>query len=285
MVNVEVFAFFSAIICFGIALPLFVWSVVSRKKISQQEPVSNIVDSKEHVHSGPDLFSTLATVAGLSFLSVSIAVRTVLTGHGPFSSMYEFAIAFAWGTVSMGLYFKRHYRCPETNIVGVIVAFGLLLFANTLPSQAAPLVPALQQSFLLSVHVAAAVVAYGSLTIGCGTAVFYLLRRRFTVFHFMPEETLDDISYKSVLIGFPSLTLVIVLGAIWAEIAWGRYWSWDPKETASLVTWLVYAAYHHTRILKGWRGSKSAILLIVGFAAILFTFFGNYFFSGLHSYG
>ena len=79
-------------------------------------------------------------------------------------------------------------------------------------------------------------------------------------------------------------TLVIVLGAIWADIAWGMFWSWDPKETASLVTWLIYAGYLHARVLRKWRGRKCAALLIVGFVAVLFTFFGNYLFGGLHAY-
>ena len=98
------------------------------------------------------------------------------------------------------------------------------------------------------------------------------------------KDIFDIISYRSVVIGFPFLTLTIVLGAIWADIAWGRYWSWDPKETASLVTWLIYAVYMHARLMRGWRGKKTAILLIVGFGAILLTFFGNYIFTGLHAY-
>ena len=87
------------------------------------------------------------------------------------------------------------------------------------------------------------------------------------------------------MIAYPLLTVMIILGAIWADIAWGRYWSWDPKETAALVTWLIYGAYLHARVARGWRGDRSAYLLILGFVAILFTFFGNYFFGGLHSYG
>ena len=95
---------------------------------------------------------------------------------------------------------------------------------------------------------------------------------------------LDTISYRAVVIGFPFLTLVILLGTLWADIAWGRYWGWDPKETASLVTWLIYAAYIHARVMRGWRGARSALLLIIGFATILLTFFGNYIFSGMHAY-
>ena len=80
------------------------------------------------------------------------------------------------------------------------------------------------------------------------------------------------------------MTLVIILGAIWADIAWGRYWGWDPKETASLVTWLIYAGYLHARAVGRWRGRKTALIIIFGFIAVIFTFFGNYIFSGLHSY-
>ena len=87
-----------------------------------------------------------------------------------------------------------------------------------------------------------------------------------------------------MVIGFPFLTLAILLGAFWANIAWGRYWGWDPKETASLVTWLIYAAYLHARAVRGWRGIRSAVLIIVGFVAVLLTFFGNYIFTGLHAY-
>ena len=98
------------------------------------------------------------------------------------------------------------------------------------------------------------------------------------------RELLDEISYKAVMVGFPFLTLTIVLGAVWANEAWGTYWSWDPKETASLVTWLIYGSYLHARVVRGWRGQRAALLLLVGFGAVLFTYFGNYFFGGLHSY-
>jgi cytochrome c-type biogenesis protein CcsB len=148
-----------------------------------------------------------------------------------------------------------------------------------------PLVPALQNSLLLSAHVASAVIAYGSLTLGFAASVLYILPRKGGAQALPDVKTLEKISYHSVVIGFPFLTLVIVLGAIWADIAWGRFWSWDPKETASLVTWLVYAGYLHTRIVRKWQGKKSAVLLMVGFLLVLFTFFGNYFFNSIHAYG
>jgi len=168
--------------------------------------------------------------------------------------------------------------------IGLIVALLLLVFARAQFSRPAELVPALQQSVLLSAHVASAVVAYGTLTIGFGAAIMVLIQSRAKSVWLPDLTTLDTISYHSVLIGFPFLSLLIILGALWADIAWGKYWSWDPKETASLVTWLIYAGYMHSRVLRGWRFNKSAILLIVGFLAIIFTFFGNFIFSGLHAY-
>ena len=135
-----------------------------------------------------------------------------------------------------------------------------------------------------SVHVASAVVAYGTLTIGFGAVILYLIKNK-REFCWLPDlAVLDTISYRAVVIGFPFLTLVILLGTLWADIAWGRYWGWDPKETASLVTWLIYAAYIHARVMRGWRDARSALLLIIGFATILLTFFGNYIFSGMHAY-
>jgi cytochrome c-type biogenesis protein CcsB len=226
-------------------------------------------------------FITLALVS----VTVTIVARAVASGHAPFSSMYEFSIAFAWGIIAMGIISRWRYKTAAVQNIGLLVALLLLTFATVQYSRPASLVPALQQSVLLSAHVASAVVAYGTLTIGFGAALLFLIQNRRRTSWLPDSEVLDTISYHSVVIGFPFLTLLIILGALWADIAWGRYWNWDPKETASLVTWLIYAGYIHARVLRGWRGNKAAILLITGFAAILLTFFGNYFFNGLHSYG
>jgi cytochrome c-type biogenesis protein CcsB len=219
------------------------------------------------------------------FITVVIVARWIETGHGPFSNMYEFAVAFAWGTVVMGFFFQRRYKSGAFRNIGLFIALLLLIFAAVKHAQPEPLVPALQQSVLLSVHVASAVVAYGTLTIGFGAAVLFLFQQNRKSMLFPDKDILEAVSYQSVIIGFPFLTTLIILGAVWADIAWGRYWSWDPKETASLVTWLVYAAYLHARLMRGWRGTKAACLLIIGFAEILLTFFGNYIFTGLHAYG
>jgi cytochrome c-type biogenesis protein CcsB len=102
---------------------------------------------------------------------------------------------------------------------------------------------------------------------------------------FPPAKILDDINYRAIAVGFPFLSVGIITGAIWADVAWGSYWSWDPKETWSLITWLVYATFLHSRFTRGWVGQRSAVLSVLGFVAVLFTYFGvNFLLSGLHSY-
>ena len=162
--------------------------------------------------------------------------------------------------------------------------FGILVYATQLSYEARPLMPALQNSPLLTVHVFTAALAYGAAVVGFAAAVMYLVSPKVTWRGWPKQDLLDEVGYKAVVATFPLLTIMIVLGALWANIAWGRYWSWDPKETAALVTWLVYGAYLHARVTRGWRGTRSAWLLVLGFLAILFTYFGNHFFGGLHSY-
>jgi len=209
--------------------------------------------------------------------------RAIVTGHGPFSNMYEFSIAFGTGVIGVYLFFERKYHQQILGLIVLPIALLMLLYAWTIPATADPLVPALQNNLLLSVHVAVAIVAYGTFAVSFAAAVLYLLQA-YGVPRLPKAELLDEIGYRAVVIGFPFMTLVIVLGAVWANVAWGRYWGWDPKETASLVTWLIYGAYLHARVVRGWRGNRAAWLLVIGFAATLFTYFGNLFFGGLHSY-
>jgi cytochrome c-type biogenesis protein CcsB len=198
--------------------------------------------------------------------------------------MYEFSIAFAWGVLAAAVYFERRYHQRVLSFIALLVALALLLYATTIPSTIDPLVPALQNHLLLTTHVAVAIVAYGGFAVAFAAAVLHLIASWTGSTRLPRLEVLDDIGYRAVVIGFPFLTLVIILGAVWANYAWGRYWGWDPKETASLVTWLIYGAYLHARVVRGWRGNRAALLLVIGFAATLFTYFGNLFFSGLHSY-
>ena len=229
-------------------------------------------------------YATLLGWLALIALGASLVFRTIATGHGPFSNMYEFSIAFAFGILGAYLWFERTYHQRILGLLALPVALALLGYAATVPASIEPLVPALQNNMLLTVHVATAIVAYGSFTIAFAAALLYLVQPEGGRWGLPKPELLDEIAYRAIVVGFPFLTLTVVLGALWANVAWGTYWSWDPKETASLVTWLLYGAYLHARVVRGWRGNKAAILLLAGFGATLLTYFGNLFFGGLHSY-
>jgi cytochrome c-type biogenesis protein CcsB len=235
-------------------------------------------------HRSLAVYGTYFTQLSWVFLTACMVLRTIATGHGPFTNQYEFSVAFAWGMVSAYIYFEHRYHIRTIALLVLPITAAMLLYALTVGATANPLVPALQNNLLLTIHVAVAIIAYGAFSVSFAAAVLYLTQ---------PEEgrpgwpkpaQMDEIGYRAVIIGFPLLTMTVVLGAVWAEIAWGSYWSWDPKETASLVTWLIYGAYLHARVARGWVGRRAAWLLVAGFASVLLCFFGNLFFGGLHSY-
>ena len=286
MAHVESFSLLAALISLVLSAVVNLWSLVSLGGLRARKHGTAVRsgDATSRKTNGTSLSSTMMLLISLLCLTMSIAARAMVTGHGPFSNMYEFSVAFCWGAMASGLYFQWRYGMKFITAIGVVIALALLAYAYTLPSRHVPLEPALQQSLLLSFHVAAAMVAYGTFAIGFGAAAVYLVRRHYVGTAASSLEPLEDVAYRAVLTGFPFMTLTIVLGALWADIAWGRYWGWDPKETSSLVTWLVYAAYLHARVLRGWRGNRSVSLIVLGFLAVLFTYFGNYFFGGLHGY-
>ena len=230
------------------------------------------------------LYGTYLTRLALVFLTSCLVLRTIAVGHGPFTNQYEFSVAFAWGMVAAYVYFEHRYHVRTIALLILPIAAGMLLYALTVGATANPLVPALQNNLLLTIHVAVAIVAYGAFSISFAVSVLYLTQPEEGRPGWPKLELLDEIGYRAVIIGFPLLTMTVVLGAVWAEIAWGSYWSWDPKETASLLTWLIYGAYLHARVARGWVGRRAAWLLVAGFASVLLTFFGNLFFGGLHSY-
>jgi cytochrome c-type biogenesis protein CcsB len=285
MDTLESITLIAGIIALAVCLVLSLGSLLMKKPLVKTVSGGNQPAVEKRVFSRLGLYWIIIAALALVFITVSIIARAIASGHGPFSNMYEFSVAFSWGIVAVCLFFLWRYRITIIGVVGFILALAMLIFASTLPSRVLPLVPALQQSVLLSVHVASAVISYGALAVGFSAAVIYLLVRNRRVAWLPQPDLLENISYRTVIVGFPFLTLTIILGAVWANIAWGRPWGWDPKETASLVTWLIFAAYLHARVIAGWRGTRSALLLVIGFLAILFTFFGNYIFSGLHSYG
>ncbi len=288
MYEVSQYAFAAAFAALALALILYLVNVIGARGVARMGLATGGSVSGSSL--GPALdsagrFGTILAVNSFLFLTASLVFRTIASGHGPFSNMYEFSLAFAWGALALYLYFEFQYRLRTLALLVLPVALGMLAYATTVPSDIQPLVPALQNDLLLSVHVAVAIIAYGAFTLAFGAAVLFLIQRKDTVRWLPRAVVLDEIGHRAVMVGFPGMALTILLGALWADIAWGTYWSWDPKETASLVTLLIYGGYLHARVLRGWRGERSALLLIGGFGATLFTYYGNYFFGGLHSYG
>jgi cytochrome c-type biogenesis protein CcsB len=223
--------------------------------------------------------------ASFVLIGLGMLVRAYLVGRGPWGNLYEFSVAFAFGILLGYVFLSRRYPIRSIAFLPVGVAFFLLVYAFSLPQEISPLVPALDNPPLLTIHVAMAVISYGIFAVSFGAAVGYLIQgRENRVSWLPPAKVLDEVAYRAVIIGFPIFATLIILGSWWASIAWGRYWGWDPKETAALVTWLIYAVYLHARSHRGWAGRPAALILVVGFGAVLFTYFGNLFFPGLHSY-
>lgn len=229
--------------------------------------------------------ATWATIIALVLLTAYIIVRMSVTGHGPFSNQHEYAVAFVWSIVLLYLYFEWRHGMRALSLIVLGVAAAILLYGLNLDTDVKPLMPALQNNPMLTLHVGSAMLSYGATAISFGAAVLYLVRPYVKWKAIPAPDVLDEISYRAAVIAYPLITLMIVLGAVWAQTAWGRYWGWDPKETAALVTWLIWSAYLHARVFRGWRGKRAAWLVVIGFASVIFAYFGNHFFGGLHSYG
>jgi ABC-type transport system involved in cytochrome c biogenesis permease subunit len=223
-------------------------------------------------------------LAAAGFLSHTAALiaRTVTSGHAPFTNMYESLSFLSWAIVLALIVFGRSSRVPRLGAILMLIVVGLVALASSplMPKGATPLVPALQ-SYWLWLHVSVTLLGEAFFCIAFVSSLLYLAADSVE-----KKERLDALSYRAVAVGFPLFTLGgLIFGMVWAYRAWGRYWSWDPKEVWSLITWFVFALYLHTRIVMGWKGKRSAIIAIVGFLAALFTYFGvNYLLSGLHSY-
>jgi len=223
----------------------------------------------------------------LAFLALggSLLLRGIVVGRGPWGNMFEFTVAFAFSMIGGYLFLQRRYAIRSIGFIPLGVALALLLYAASLPSEIAPLVPALQNAPLLTIHVGMAVISYGIFATSFAAGIAYLAQGPNDRFAWLPShKVLDEVAYRAVIIGFPIFATMIILGSWWASIAWSRYWGWDPKETAALVTWLIYAIYLHARNQRSWAGRPAALLLVVGFGMVLVTYSGSLWFSGLHAY-
>ena len=225
------------------------------------------------------------TILGAVALGSSMALRAVVVGRGPWGNLYEFSVAFAFSMTCGYIVLARRYPIRSIGFIPLGIALGLLLYAASLPSDIEPLVPALQNAPLLTIHVGMAVLSYGIFATSFAAGVAYLVQGQGDRFAWLPShKVLDEVAYRAVIIGFPIFATMIILGSWWASIAWSRYWGWDPKETAALVTWLTYAVYLHARNQRSWAGRPAALLLVVGFGMVLVTYSGSLWFNGLHAY-
>ncbi|MFA5099780.1 MAG: c-type cytochrome biogenesis protein CcsB [Candidatus Omnitrophota bacterium] len=222
--------------------------------------------------------------AGFLFHSGMILLRWHAAGRPPFASMYEALVLFSWAIVAVYFVFDALYRAKILFIPALILALCMLLGAFFGDSAMKPLVPALQSPWI-SIHVVTYFIGYGSLSVAFMLGLLYLVYRKQHSAGSDQLRYIDTLMYRLIIFGFPFLTIGMTTGSAWADVAWGTYWGWDPKETCSLITWLVYVVYLHMRVLRGWKDSKAAWLCIIGFLVTLFTFIGvNFILPGLHSY-
>ncbi len=250
---------------------------------------------------GRDIFGRIATyvsLAGFFAHTIATIIRWVESyrlgiGHSPFSNLYESLIFFAWTTMLLYLIVEFRTKNRTSGAFVTPLAFLAMAYASFSPnvnSGIQPLIPALKSNWLIS-HVITCFFGYAAFGLSFGLSIMYLLKRldregESNIFlRLIPSaDILDELNYQMVVIGFLMLTLGIITGSVWAHSAWGSYWSWDPKETWSLITWLVYAAVLHSRLVRGWKGKRIAILCFAGFSCVLFTYFGVNYLAGLHSY-
>lgn len=223
--------------------------------------------------------------------------RWLIGKYFPISNLFESLIFLCTILLFLSLFIENKTKSKLITSITSPVIFGLSIFANfILPKslqEISPLVPSLQSDWLMF-HVSTMILSYGTLIIGSLLSILYLIldslnqkeKLRITSSKKLILETLDIYSYRIIGIGFPLLTLGIIAGAVWANEAWGNYWSWDPKETWALITWLIFATYLHARIIKKWKKEKAALIASIGFFVIWLCYLGvNFLSKGLHSYG
>jgi len=288
------FAAFSLLL---LAMPLAFWAVSSESRAGSVK--------------------VMVAIANL-LLTAQLVLRWWQSGHFPISNLYESLCFLAWACTLTQLLVERSWPYPIVAAAATPMGLGCIAFASfALPDQlqtAAPLVPALRSSWLV-MHVSVIMVSYAALLVGSVLSLAVLVTDRDEYLELRSSsigsggyrramsatdgqglelhsislsttEQLDSLSYRTITAGFLLLTVGIISGAVWANEAWGSYWSWDPKETWALICWLVYAAYLHTRLTRGWQGRKPALVAVIGLLVIAVCYIGvNLLGIGLHSYG
>ena len=258
--------------------------------------------------------STFSTITINICLSISLIFRWIHNQYFPLSNLYESLIFLTWALTFIQLIIEKQSQSKLIGAINLPIALFTIGFASlSLPNdmrEASPLVPALRSNWLM-MHVSVMMVSYSTLIIGSLLSILFLIISKGkniklqgssynteikTNFIFNSTiqkynrlnllESIDNLSYRIIGLGFPLLTSGIISGAVWANEAWGSYWSWDPKETWALITWLIFAIYLHTRLNKEWNGKKPALIASLGFIVVWICYLGvNFLGKGLHSYG
>lgn len=246
------------------------------------------------------LFGTFTALGSLLLLTAGILLRWKESydlgyGHAPLSNLYESLVFGAWAIILIYLALEVRTKQRALGIIPSMIAFLAMAYASfstSVDSKIQPLLPALKSNWLIA-HVVACFIGYAAFAVSAGMSILYLSRGRGgaptnpgTPDGLLPTQPqLDELNHQMVLFGFFWLSIGIITGSVWANSAWGTYWSWDPKETWSLITWLVYASVLHARTMRGWRGKRVAWISMLGFGCVMFTYFGvNFLLQGLHSY-
>jgi cytochrome c-type biogenesis protein CcsB len=252
----------------------------------------------------PEKIASIAAIIGLAGNTAGFFMRWIESyrlgiGHAPLSNLYESLVFFAAVIIVVYLVVEWRYKYRSLGVFITPLAFLAMAYASMSPNisdRIQPLIPALKSNWLIA-HVITCFIGYAAFAVAFGTSLLLILIS-IAVYskanqdaspawtkRFPNVAALDELIYQLVVFGFLFLTVGIITGAVWANSAWGRYWGWDPKETWSLITWLIYAALLHFRLMRGWHGWRIALFSVLGFLAVLFTYFGVNYLPGLHSYG
>jgi len=217
--------------------------------------------------------------------SAYIIARGIIASRLPLSNQFEFSTAFTWGIALIYIVVRLKFKAEWISAITMPAAFLMLSYAALLPKEITELMPALKSAWF-GLHIGCAVFSYAAFMIAGCIGVIYLSKlKKGEKENSNNLLQMDYLSYRIICFGFLLLTVVILSGCVWAEQAWSTFWSWDPKETWALITWIVYAIYLHQRLRKDWKGKKMAIFTVVAIVFVLFTFIGvNTLMSGLHSY-
>jgi cytochrome c-type biogenesis protein CcsB len=241
--------------------------------------------------------ATWTTLLGFTGNTAGFILRWVESyqqeiGHAPLSNLYESLVFFAWAMALLYLVVEYKFGNRIMGAFATPLMFLAMAYASLSPNisdRIQPLIPALKSNWLIA-HVIACFIGYAGFALAFGLSIMYMLKLRDPgdsgglLSRFPKPGIIDELTHQMVMFGFLFLTIGIITGAVWANSAWGRYWGWDPKETWSLITWFVYATLLHARMMRGWHGKRIAFLSILGFAAVMVTYFGVNYLPGLHSY-